>query len=90
MENISYSGNGLEKFSMISIGILDRLSTWKKIHNRGNNMFFINKPQTWAHMKRTHLRNQSLKNKCEVNRINFIKQLLLINIINYLLSNFIN
>ena len=37
-------------------------------------MSFVNKSLTHAHMKKTHLQNQSLKSKCKVNRINLIKQ----------------
>ena len=34
----------------------------------------MNKVFTQAHKKRSHLRNRFLKNRCPVNRINYIKQ----------------
>ena len=34
----------------------------------------MNKPLSWAHMKRSRLRNRFLKNRSEINRINYIKQ----------------
>ena len=37
-------------------------------------MPFMNKPLARAHMKRSRLRNRFLKNRSQVNRINYIKQ----------------
>ena len=74
MENISNKTNGLEKFLQIYIDVLDKLALQKKKYNRGNTMAFMNKPLTRAHMKRHRLRNRFLKNRSEVNGINFIKQ----------------
>ena len=73
MTNISNTSNGLENFLQICNGVLDKLASQKKKHNRGNNMPFMNKPLAQAHMKRNHLRNRFLKNMSEVNRINCIK-----------------
>ena len=74
MENISNTSNGLEKCLQIRICVLDKLTPQKKRCNRGNNMPYMNELLARAHMKRTRLLNQFLKNKSEVNRINFIKQ----------------
>ena len=73
MEN-SNTSNGLENVLHICIGVLDKLVPQMKKYNRGNNMSFMNKPLARAHMKRSCLRNRFLKNRSEVNRINFIKQ----------------
>ena len=70
----SNTSNGLEKFLQICINVLDKLAPQKKKCNRGNIMPFMNKPLARAHIKRSRLRNRFLKNRSEVNRINFIKQ----------------
>ena len=74
MENISNRSNGPETFLQICIGVLDKLAPQKKKYNRGNNIPFMKKPLSWAHMKRSRLRNRFLKNRSEINRINYIKQ----------------
>ena len=72
MENIINTSSDLEKLLQVCTGVLDKLQ--KKKDNRGNNVPFMNKPLIRAHMKRSCLRNRFLKNRSEVNRINFIKQ----------------
>ena len=74
IENISNTSNGLENFLQICIGVLDKLAPQKKKYNRSNSIPYLNKPLPRVHMKRTRLRNRFLKNRSEVNRINFIKQ----------------
>ena len=74
MENISNTSNVWKNFLRICIDVLDKLAPQMKKYNKGNNMPFINKPLARAHMKRSGLRNWFLKNRSEVNRINFIKQ----------------
>ena len=75
MENISNTNNGLKKFLRISIGVLDKTAPRKKRYVRGNNMPFMNKTLTLARHTRKGviLRNQFLKKRCPVNRINNIK-----------------
>ena len=74
MENISITSSGLENFLQIRICVLDKLTPQKKRYNRGNNTPYKNELLARTHMKRTRLLNQFLKNKSEVNRINFVKQ----------------
>ena len=74
MENISNTSNGMEKILQICIGVLDKLAPQKKKYNRGNNMPFMNKALAQAHMRRNRLQNRFLRNRSQVNRINYIKQ----------------
>ena len=60
MENINLS-NGLLKFIDICIKLLDRFAPRQKKYSRGNNIPFMNKLLSHAHMKRTRLRNCYLK-----------------------------
>ena len=73
MENINLS-NGLQKFIDICIKTLDKFAPRKKRHSRGNNMPFMNKSFSCAHMKRTWLRKCYLKNRSEQNRLSYVKQ----------------
>ena len=52
MENINLS-NGLRKFIDICMKSLDKFAPRKKKYSRGNNMPFMNKLLSRAHMKRT-------------------------------------
>ena len=70
MKNISNTSN----ISNICFGVLDKLAQQKKKYNRGNNMRYISKLLSWAHMKRSRLQNRFLKNRSEVNRIDYIKR----------------
>ena len=63
----SNTSNGLEKVLEICNDVLDKLAPQKKKYKRG-------KPLARAHMKRSCLRNWFLKNRSEVNRINYINQ----------------
>ena len=67
MEKISNTSN----ISNICFGVLDKLAQQKKKYNRGNNMPYIS---SWAHMERIRLQNRFLKNRSEVNRIDYIKR----------------
>ena len=73
-ENINTNCSGLEKFLQICVNTLNNLAPCKKIYSRGNNMPFMNKSLTSAHMKRSRLRNLYLKDKTETSRIAYIKQ----------------
>ena len=73
MENIILS-NGLQKFIDICIKTLDKSAPRKKKYSRGNNMTFINKSLSGAHMKRTRLRKCYLKKFSEQNRLSYVKQ----------------
>ena len=46
----------------------------KKKYARGNNMYFMNKFLTKAHMKKSSLKNLYLKKKTDTSRIAYIKQ----------------
>ena len=50
-ENINANCSGFEKFLQISINTLGIFASCKKEHARGNNMPFMNKSLTQAHMK---------------------------------------
>ena len=73
MENIIWR-NGLQKFIDICIKTLDKSAPRKKKYSRGNNMTFINKSLSGAHMKRTRLRKCCLKKCSEQNRLSYVKQ----------------
>ena len=53
---------------------LDKFTPLKK-YLRGNNMPFMNKSLSRAHMKRTRIRNCYLKNRFGQNRLSYVKQL---------------
>ena len=73
-ENINTNCSGLEKFLQICVNTLNNLAPCKKKYSRGNNIPFMNKSLTSAHMKRSRLRNLYLKDKTETSRIAYIKQ----------------
>ena len=73
MENINLS-KVLKKFIDICMKSLDKVSLQKKKYSRGNNMSFVNKLLSRAHMKRTRLRNCYLKKRSEQNRLSYVKQ----------------
>ena len=62
-ENINANCSGLERFLQICINALDIFAPCKKKYARGNNMPFMNKSLTKAHMKIIRLRNLYLKKK---------------------------
>ena len=72
-ENINTNCSGLEKFVQICVNTLNNLAPCKKKYSRGNNMLFMNKSLTSAHMKRIRLRNLYLEDKTETSRIAYIK-----------------
>ena len=51
---------------------LDKFAPRRKKYSRGNNMPFMNKLLSRAHMKRTRLRNGYLKKRSEQNRIDHL------------------
>ena len=53
---------------------LDKFAPRRKKYSRGNNMPFMNKLLSRAHMKRTRLRNCYLKKRSEQNRLSYVKQ----------------
>ena len=53
---------------------LDKFALRQKKYSKGNNMPFINKSLSSAHMKRTRLRNCFLKKRSEQNRPSYVKQ----------------
>ena len=55
MENLD-TNNGLEKFLVVGVKILDRFAPYKKKYLRGNNMPFMNKSLSRAFMRRSQLR----------------------------------
>ena len=69
-----------KNFLQICNGDLDRLAPQKKKknNNRSNNMHFMNKPLPLAHMKKSRLRNQFLKTRFEVSRINFLSNTIIL------------
>ena len=69
MENVNLS-NSLQKFIDICMKSLDKFAPRKKKYSRGNNMPFMNKLLSRAHMKRTWRRNCYLKNA--LNRIDYL------------------
>ena len=71
MENINLS-NCLQKFIDICMKSLDKFAPRKKRYSRGNNMPFMNKLLSCAHMKRTWLRNCYLKKRSERSENNVI------------------
>ena len=73
MENIN-SSHGLQKFFDIYMKAPDKFAPRKKKYSRGNNMPFMNKLLSRAHMKRTRLRNCYLKKRSEQNRLSYVKQ----------------
>ena len=73
-ENINANCNGFEKFLQICINTLDIFAPCKKKYARGNNMPFMNKSLTKAHMKRSRLRNLYLKKKTDTSKTAYIKQ----------------
>ena len=73
-ENINADYSGLERFLQICINALDIFAPCKKKYARGNNMPFMNKSLTKAHMKISRLRNLYLKKKTDTSRIAYIKQ----------------
>ena len=73
MENIIAQITVWKNFLQIFICVLNNPAPQKKKYNRGN-MSFTNKSITQAHIKRNRLRNQLLKHRPEVNRINCIRQ----------------
>ena len=73
MENINLS-NGLQKVIDICMKSLDKFAPRKKKYSRVNNISFMNKLLSRAHMKRTRLRKCYLKRRPEQNRLSRIKQ----------------
>ena len=73
MENINLC-NGLQKFLDICMKSLDKFARRKKKYSRGNNIPFMNKLLSRAHMKKTRLRNCYLKKRSEQNRLSYVKQ----------------
>ena len=53
---------------------LGKFTPRKKKYSRGNNMPFMNKLISRAHMERTRLRNCYLKKRSEQNRPSYVKQ----------------
>ena len=53
---------------------LDKFAYRKKTYSGGNNIPFMNKLLSRAHMKRTRLRNCYLKKRSEQNRLSYVKQ----------------
>ena len=62
-ENINTNCSGLEKFLQIYVNTLNNLAPCKKKYSRRNNMPFMNKSLTSAHVKRSRLWNLYLKDK---------------------------
>ena len=73
MENINLN-NGLQKFIGICMKTMDKFAPRKIKYSRGNNIPFMNKLLSRAHMKRTRLRNCYLKKRSEQNRLSYVKQ----------------
>ena len=73
MENINLI-NGPQKFIDICMKSLDKFAPRKKKYSRSNNMPFMNKLLSRAHMKKTRLRNCYLKKRSEQNRLSYVKQ----------------
>ena len=69
MENKDLS-NGLQKFIDICMKSLDKFAPCKRKYSRGNNMPFMNKLLSRAHMKRKRLGNCYLKSA--LNRIDYL------------------
>ena len=67
--NLSTTYNGLEKFLQVYTDAQEDLAPRKKKYTKGNNIPFMNKSLTCAHMKRIQLRNKFLKNRSESNRL---------------------
>ena len=74
LDNFNNSSNDINIFLEICINTLDVFATRKKKYLRGNNMTFMSKNLVNAHRKRTHLRNEFLKNRTESNRVCYNKQ----------------
>ena len=53
---------------------LDKFAPRRKKYSRGNNMPFMNKLLSRAHMKRTRLRTCYLKKRSEQNRLSYVKR----------------
>ena len=70
MKNINLN-DGLQ--NVIDI-CMNKFAPRKKKYSRGNNMPFMNKLLSRAHMKRTRLRNCYLKKRSEQNRLSYVKQ----------------
>ena len=66
MENVNLS-NGLQKFIDKCMKSLDKFASREKRYSRGNNMPFMDKLLSHAHMKKTRLRNCYLKKRSEQN-----------------------
>ena len=73
MENINLI-NGPQKFIDICTKSLDKFAPRKKKYSRSNNMPFMNKLLSRAHMKKTRLRNCYLKTRSEQNRLSYVEQ----------------
>ena len=70
MKNINLN-DGLQ--NVIDI-CMNKFAPRKKKYSRGNNMPFMNKSLSRAHMKRTRLSNCYLKKRFEQNRLSYVKQ----------------
>ena len=73
-ENFVNNDNGFQRFCSISLNSLEKHAPSKKKYTRGNHMAFFNKDLSKAIMTRTKLRNISLQNKSEENKIRYTKQ----------------
>ena len=73
MENVNLS-NSQQKFIDIYMKSLDKFPPRKKKYSTGNNMPFLDKLLSRAHMKRTRLKNCYLKKRSEQNRLSYVKQ----------------
>ena len=73
-ENLVNNDNGLERFCDISLETFNKHAPCKKKHAQGNQMSFFNKDLSKAIMSRTKLRNISLQNRSEENKIRYTKR----------------
>ena len=73
IENLD-TNNGLEKFLVICVKILDRFAPYKKKYLRSNNIPFMNKSLSMPFMRRSQLRSKYLKKRSETNKLGYAKQ----------------
>ena len=73
-ESFINNDDGFQRFCHVSLDALNKHAPRKKKHAPGNQMPFFNKDLLKAIMTRTKLRNISLQNRSEENRIRYTKQ----------------
>ena len=73
-EVFSNNDNGLEKFCKTTMDTLNLFAPMKKKYARGNQMSFMTKDLSKEMMTRPKLRNKSLKDKTEENRLLYTQQ----------------